>query len=68
MADVKIIIVEHLMKMHNDLWLSMEQIDESNRDDPHKYANKCTLFQSIQSSLKDIAMSENTSLKCNANS
>lgn len=60
MADIKIIIVEHLIKMHIEIWNSMNTDTYLNHDDDKKKVYKLIQrFESIQNTLKDIAMSEN---------
>ena len=68
MADVKLIIVEHLIKMHCDAWKSINSDEYNDRDDDRRKSYKLIQrFESIQSALRDIAISENgISLKQNS--
>ena len=58
MADVKLIIVEHLIKMHCDVWKRINS-DEYRDDDKMKVYKLTQSFESIESALRDIAISEN---------
>jgi hypothetical protein len=55
MTNVKLIIVEHLIKMHNELW----GLISNDKSDDHvmicTFSQKCNI---IVSALKEIAMNE----------
>ena len=60
MTDIKLIIVEHLIKMHCDAWKCINSKEYNDRDDDRRKAyNLIQRIDSIEHTLKDIALSEN---------
>lgn len=63
MADVKYIIVQHLMKMHYDLKNDIEEsINSENDDDKRKLFTINQNWKSILDALKEIAINEEKNL------
>jgi hypothetical protein len=55
MTDIKLIIVEHLIKMHKEIWDSINNDESDDRRMDFTHSEKC---KTIISALKEIAISE----------